>query len=642
MSTELGKAYVQIIPSAQGIKGKLEGAISGEAGAAGDSAGNLISGRIKKVLAGAAIGAVITKGIKSSLSEGADLEQAIGGVETLYGKSADQMIKYADQAYKTAGISANRYMEQSTSFAASLLQATGGNTQKAAETANQAIIDMSDNANKMGTSIESIQDAYQGFAKQNYTMLDNLKLGYGGTKTEMERLLADAEKISGQKYDISNLDDVYNAIHVIQEDLNITGTTAEEAASTFSGSFASMKAAASNLMGDLMLGRNIGPAMQGLAESASTFFFNNFIPAMGNIFQSLPVALSTFIQSGIPQFIEQGRALMDSIGTGFSEAISTFAAELPARMSAMIPGIMSGLVGLSGAIRSGAGNMVTAGLELIKGLARGLANNLPTFIATVPTIISNLAGIINDNAPKILATGVQIIMTLGAGIIKAIPALIANLPKIIKAIVDVFTAFSWGALGGTILKGIAGGIKVAGGALKNAVTKPISALKTAITTKISQIKTSAGKAFSGIKDKLLEPINKAKAKIKEIIDKIKGYFPFSLGKLVNMKVPSITLKTGSKSVFGKTVTYPTGFSVAWHAKAMNEPYMFSDATLFGAGEAGDEIMYGRSNLMRDIREAVVGTTPVAQYNTFNIYDSGDPQEVADTIVRTLGMQLRTV
>lgn len=641
MGAELGKAYVQIIPSAQGIKGKLEGAISGDASAAGESAGNLISGRIKKVLAGAAIGAVITKGIKSSLSEGANLEQAIGGIETLYGKSADRMIKYADQAYKTAGISANKYMEQSTSFAASLLQATGGNTQKAAETANQAIIDMSDNANKMGTSIESIQDAYQGFARGQYQLLDNLRLGYGGTKGEMERLLADAEKISGQHYDINNLDDVYNAIHVIQGQLGITGTTAKEAATTFSGSFASMQSAASNLMGDLMLGRNIGPAMQGLAESASTFFFNNFIPALGNIFQSLPTAISTFITSGLPGFIQSGQQLMNSIATGFTTAVSSFAASLPARMSVMIPGIMNGLVSLSGAIRSGAGQMITAGLELIKGLATGLANNLPTFIATVPTIISNIAGIINDNVPKILATGVQIIVTLGAGLIKAIPSLIANMPKIIKAIVDAFTAFSWGSLGKAAIKGIGNGIKAAGSSLKEFITKPFSQMKSAIVTKIGQIKSSAGKTFSGIKDKLLQPIQKAKDKILQIIDKIKGKFPFNIGKIINLKMPSISLKTASKSVFGKSITYPTGFSVNWHAKAMDQPYMFTDATLFGAGEAGDEFMYGRSNLMRDIREAVGGGGSTFN-NTFNIYDANDPQEVADTIVRTLGMQLRTV
>ena len=239
--SELGKAYVQIVPSAKGISGSIEKTLGGEADAAGVKAGSRISGKIKGALAAAGIGAALGAGITKSIKEGANLEQAIGGIETLFKDSSDQMIKNADNAFRTAGISANTYMEQATSFSASLLQSTGGDTQKAAKAADQAIIDMSDNANKMGTNIQDIQNAYQGFAKQNYTMLDNLKLGYGGTKTEMERLLSDAEKISGQKYDISNLSDVYEAIHVMQTELDITGTSSKEAATTLSGSFASMK-----------------------------------------------------------------------------------------------------------------------------------------------------------------------------------------------------------------------------------------------------------------------------------------------------------------------------------------------------------------------------------------------------------------
>lgn len=241
-----GKAYVQIIPSAEGISGKIKEALGDPVRAEGESAGEGFATKmvsaIKKAVAAAGLG----KAISAAITEGANLEQSIGGIETLFGDSADTMKQYAAQAYATAGVSANTYMEQATSFAASLVSSLGGDTAAAAETANQAIVDMSDNANKMGTSMEDIQNAYQGFAKQNYTMLDNLKLGYGGTQAEMQRLLEDAQELTGVEYDISNLDDVYNAIHVIQENLGITGTTAEEAASTFSGSFASMKAAAQN------------------------------------------------------------------------------------------------------------------------------------------------------------------------------------------------------------------------------------------------------------------------------------------------------------------------------------------------------------------------------------------------------------
>ena len=301
MATKIAQAYVQLIPSARGIAGKIQSLLNPEASAAGQSAGQLLGsslvGVMTKVIAAAGIG----KAFSAALNEGASLQQSLGGIETLFKGSADKVKGYANEAYKTTGLSANAYMENVTGFSASLLQSLGGDTNKAAETANMAMIDMSDNANKMGTSMESIQMAYQGFAKQNYTMLDNLKLGYGGTKQEMQRLLADAEKLTGVKYDINNLSDVYNAIHAIQENLDITGTTAKEAASTFSGSFESMKAAAQNVLGKLALGENILPSLQALAETTSTFLFDNFLPMVGNIFSGLGLVLT----EGISQIASQ-------------------------------------------------------------------------------------------------------------------------------------------------------------------------------------------------------------------------------------------------------------------------------------------------------------------------------------------------
>ena len=272
-----------------------------------------------KVIAAAGIG----KAFSAAISEGAALQQSLGGIETLFKGSADKVKGYANEAYKTTGLSANAYMENVTGFSASLLQSLGGDTNKAAETANMAMIDMSDNANKMGTSMESIQMAYQGFAKQNYTMLDNLKLGYGGTKQEMERLLNDAQKLTGVKYDINNLSDVYNAIHAIQENLDITGTTAKEAASTFSGSFESMKAAAQNVLGKLALGENILPSLHALLKTTSTFLFDNFLPMIGNVFSGLGLVLT----EGITQIASQlfgdafGSAVFDQLSrvTGIFE-----------------------------------------------------------------------------------------------------------------------------------------------------------------------------------------------------------------------------------------------------------------------------------------------------------------------------------
>lgn len=292
MATELGKAYVQIIPSARGITGMIQKEMGGEVASAGVSSGKSLGSNLIGALKGAIAAAGIGKAIGAALSEGAALQQSLGGIDTLFKASAEKVKGFANEAYKTTGLSANAYMENVTGFSASLLQSLGGDTDKAADIANMAMIDMSDNANKMGTSMESIQTAYQGFAKQNYTMLDNLKLGYGGTKQEMQRLLADAEKLTGVKYDINNLSDVYQAIHAIQENLDITGTTAKEAASTFTGSFNAMKAAAQNVLGKLALGENILPSLQALAETTSTFLFNNFFPMVGNIMSGLGVVIS--------------------------------------------------------------------------------------------------------------------------------------------------------------------------------------------------------------------------------------------------------------------------------------------------------------------------------------------------------------
>ena len=292
MATEIAQAYVQLIPSARGITGKIQAILNPEASAAGQSAGQSLGASLVSVAKKAIAAAGIGKAFSAAIHEGAALQQSLGGVETLFKGSADTVKKYAAEAYKTTGLSANAYMENVTGFSASLLQSLGGDTAKAADVANMAMVDMSDNANKMGTDMGRIQDAYQGFAKQNYTMLDNLKLGYGGTKSEMERLLADAEKLTGVKYDINNLSDVYNAIHAIQENLDITGTTAKEAASTFSGSFSAMKAAAQNVLGNLALGQNILPALHALFDTTKTFLFDNFIPMIGNVFSGLGLLLT--------------------------------------------------------------------------------------------------------------------------------------------------------------------------------------------------------------------------------------------------------------------------------------------------------------------------------------------------------------
>ena len=450
---ELAKAYVQIVPSAEGIQGKITEALGGEPAAAGDAAGQSLGaqlvGTLKKVIAAAGIGKIISE----SINLGGALQQSLGGVETLFKDSADTVKAYAAQAYKTVGLSANDYMEQTTSFAASLLSSVSQDTQAAADLANMAMVDMADNSNKMGTSMQDIQNAYQGFAKQNYTMLDNLKLGYGGTQAEMQRLLKDAEKISGVHYDLGNLADMYSAIHVIQKEMDITGTTAKEASTTLTGSFAAMKAAAENVLADWSTGADLTAPLQGLVETAQTFLVGNLLPMIGNVLAGIPELVYTLV----PEILQSGTQLVTSLAEGFTQGIPDF-------LSNALPQLLQ----FTEELRANAGVFVDAGLNLITQLLNGLIAGLPDLIAYVPDIIINICGVINDNMPKILAQGVSIIVQLIAGLVQTVPSLLANWKKILEAVLSVISAINWLNIGKTILTGVANGVKSMGSSLLNA------------------------------------------------------------------------------------------------------------------------------------------------------------------------------
>ena len=432
MATELGKAYVQIVPSARGISGSITKELSGEADRAGRSAGSKIVGAIKGVLATAAIG----KAIGASLSEGAALQQSLGGVETLFKGSADKVKKQAEEAYRTTGLSANAYMENVTGFSASLLQSLGGDTEKAAAISNMAMIDMADNSNKMGTAMGSIQDAYQGFAKQNYTMLDNLKLGYGGTKTEMERLLADATKLTGVKYDINNLSDIFEAIHAIQNEIGITGTTVLEAEETFTGSFNAMKAAAQNVLGTLALGEGLRPALEGLAQTVSTFLFGNFLPMVMNILSSLPSAIAIFFQTAAPLFMEAGGQFLANLSTGISIGLPT----LMAQITAIVTNIGTWLTTSFPVI-------MQKGVELITNLLSGIVSAIPTVLDGIGTLISSIVTTIGTLVPIVFAKGVEVITQFATGILQNLPGQItsvgdslnSNFQKILDAVFRILS-----------------------------------------------------------------------------------------------------------------------------------------------------------------------------------------------------------
>ncbi len=506
MATELAKAYVQIIPSAQGISGKIQQAIEPDAEVAGTSFGGKLVGKIKGVIATAAIG----KALASTISEGAALEQSLGGIETLFKDSADKVKANAAKAYQTAGMSANDYMELTTSFSASLLSSLAGDTSKAADVADMAMVDMSDNANKMGTNMEDIKNAYQGFAKQNYTMLDNLKLGYGGTKSEMERLLADAQKISGVEYNIDNLSDVYSAIHVIQGELDITGTTAKEAATTISGSFNSLKAAAQNVMGQITLGMDVGPALNQLATTLVTFAVGNLIPAIWNIVSALPSAIVTFISAlgpqlftavselipqiasgistGIPMLYESAMQLIGQFRTGIQEQLPTllqkgvdFVVNIANGILQNLPQIivMAGriITYFANTIISSLPTILSTGASLLLRFVNGIINNLPQIVRAAATAIVRFVASIGMNLPQILQSGITIIGKLAAGLIRAIPNLVGQIPAVIGAIVRTFGSENWGSIGLNIIKGIASGLSSAAHMLWDAVKSVLGSFK---------------------------------------------------------------------------------------------------------------------------------------------------------------------
>lgn len=504
----------------------------------------------------------------------ADYEQLVGGVETLFKDSADTIQTYADNAYKTAGLSANEYMETVTSFSASLLQSLDGDTEKAAAAADLAITDMADNANKMGTAMESIQYAYQGFAKQNYTMLDNLKLGYGGTKEEMQRLLADAEKLSGVKYDLSSYADIVEAIHVIQTEMGITGTTAKEASTTIQGSVASMKAAWANLMvGMADDTQDFDLLLSNFIESIGTVA-DNLLPRIGIVIEGMgklvaglapeiASALPTLTNELLPNLVELGvqsiSALVqgiqengDSLAAGALSIVGTLAEGI-AELLPMVADTAASLVvsladGLTESLpdiipiaietistlvenlTENANTIIDAGIQIILALGEGLIAALPQLIETVPQIVINIANVINDNAPKLVDTALYLITRLAVGLVQAIPTLVVNIPKIIEAIVAAFMAFQWLNLGKQLIDGVANGVKKAGESMATAAKNTFSKFKSKLAgVEVASELKNIGKHIidgivGGIKNSLSKIANIA-GKIKDtLLSKLKGLF----------------------------------------------------------------------------------------------------------------------
>ena len=579
-----GEIAIQNEPAIEGIKETTEEAEKAE-GKMSKTFSKIGSAAVKVAKAATvAVGTALVSTTTMAVKAYADYEQLVGGVETLFKDSSGTLLKYANNAYKTAGLSANQYMETATSFSASLLQSLGNDTEKAAKYADLAITDMSDNANKMGTSMEMIQNAYQGFAKQNYTMLDNLKLGYGGTKEEMQRLIDDANRVkeaNGEMADLSidSFADVTEAIHIIQDEMGITGTTAKEASQTISGSISAAKGAWQNFLVGLADGtQDMDVLVDNLVTSVVTVG-KNLIPRITTTLKSI----GNLVKKYAPKIIAEIPKQLDKLGKSIKK-----------KLPVLIKTGLNGIVDMTEKMKEQAPEFLQAGLDFIINIAKGLVNALPKLIEKVPVIINNLAENVKNNSAKLLPAAFELIRVLAVGLLQAIPTLVKNIPEIIAAIVNVFTSFAWGTVGKGLIDSIANGIKNA----------------------VSTIKSAANNA----KDAIVAPIESARDKIKAAINKIKDFFNITL-KFKGIKLPKIKVRWDASGLKGKAAKllglkgFPELY-VKWNAMGavFKKPTIFSTPYgLQGVGEAGAEAVAPIGTLQQYVSEAVASQNEAVVY-----------------------------
>lgn len=620
----LGKAYIQIIPSMEGTGSKISAFLNGEGVKAGNEAGEASGKSMMQSLKSTAVKLVSTLAIGATIKKafdiGADLEQQIGGVETLFAESSAIIRKYADDAYRTAGVSANEYMKNVTSFSASLLQGLGGDTAKAAEYANTAMVDMSDNANKFGTDIGAIQNAYQGFSKQNYTMLDNLKLGYGGTKEEMQRLIKDAAAVS-DSVDAESLsfDNIVQAIHVTQEQMGIMGTTNKEASTTFSGSLGAMKASWDNFLAGLMMngkdGVDMNTYLQPLVDSIGTFVFNNLIPAVGRFIAAVFEAIPGLLEIGL-------NSISESISAAF-------------------------------------GGIIDA--ETVKIAIESIAGAFAAFAATEAVIA--LPGLIDKISTAITGLSlnpVSLAIAAIAGIIIALTQLWNNNEQFREFITSTWNAIMsflsnlWASISSTavnVWNGISSSISGVVNKISSVISTVFNTVKSVITNVWNGIKNTTTSVWNGIKSAIETPLNKAKNIVKSVIDAIKGFFNFNIS-WPHIPMPHFSITPRGWGVGDLLKGKIPKLGIDWYAKAMNEPRILDGAQIFGAmggrllggGEAGQEVLYGRSQLMRDISTAVQEAK--SEYKddrpiVINIYAKNqDEKKIAEEVSKILNKEIK--
>ena len=568
-------------------------------------------GKTVAVGVGVASTAVIAMG-KSAVSAYADYEQLVGGVETLFKDSAKTVIENASKAYTTAGMSANEYMSTVTSFSASLLQSLGNDTVKASEKADMAITDMSDNANKMGSDIETLKTAYAGFAKGQFMLLDNLKLGYGGTQEEMKRLLADAQKISGIKYDISSYADIVDAIHVVQTEMGITGTTAKEASTTISGSLASMKSAWQNLltgMGDDTA--DFGALIDQFVSSVSTVG-ENLLPrievVLGGVV-SLVQGLAPKIIEVIPSLLSQ--LLPSVIDTGV-KLIQAIVGTLPDLISTLVTNAIPALI-------SGAILVINSLVQLLPDIIQPIVDNLPLILENLITaVLSNLPifiqGLIDlvvaltPMIPEILNILLDSVLLVFAEqwasiVIQLIPVLILGAVEMTVALVKALPSLLL-----AIVKVIGGAFILAFSAIKGIFSTD------AVSSIFNSVKNTISNIFNNARDVMVRPIEKARDLIKGIIDNIKGFFSNMKLKFPNISLPHFSIKPSGWQIGDLLKGKIPSLGISWYSKAMNNPMIMNKPTIFGydagtgnllgGGEAGSELVIGTNTLLNMIKSAV--------------------------------------
>ena len=470
---------------------------------------------------GTALAGVVAAGVKSYAS----LEQNLGGIETLFGESADKVVENAKNAYKTAGVSANEYMEGVTSFSASLLQGLGGDTAKAADIADMAFKDMADNANKFGTSMDSVTAAYQGFSKQQYQLLDNLKLGYGGTKTEMERLLSDAEKFSGVHYDINNLSDVYSAIHVIQEELGVTGTTAEEAATTISGSAASMKAALDNFL-------NGSGSPEALADAFSAML-ENIVGVVEKLAPSLISGIQKLITTLVPKIAQLLVKTVPQLFKAVGDVIKNVLDMVKQNTSSIEQTITDLLNSVIEFITENLPLILDLGIQILLALVNGIVGAIPTLAEALPELITTIINVLVENIPAILDAAIKLLMALVEAIPVIIKELVDNLPTIIDTIITTLLdngPMLWDAaieLFFALVKAVPE-ICIQ---LVKIVPTIVKSIVTTLWDNRDKVLESGKKILHNIRDGIVNNLTDLWEKVKEIPGKVKGWITDGLSAL---------------------------------------------------------------------------------------------------------------